>query len=138
MAKTLGFGSVITVASTTGEIDIGQVADAGGPDGSATNVDTTTLDTTGNFRTYARAPVDGGSLNLSVVYDNGLASHNVIGTLYASGTQKTWKVYPGSSTGTAESFTGHVESMGRAITVDDVIRGTFGIKVSGDPGFATT
>ena len=141
MAFAIGHGSVLSAftATTTGTAtEIGQIKSIDGPSGSGTDVDTTTLDTAGNFRTFARGPTDPGELSITVAYDPTVASHQELGTLYASGAEKAWLVYHGSTSGTAQEFKGYVSSLGRAIPLDDLITVDVTIKVSGDPAYTTT
>ena len=138
MAYTIGFGSVLSYTSSTGEINLGQIKNVDGPSGSASDVDTTCLDTVGNFRVFARANVDPGELTFTVAYDPTVDSHQRLGTLYASGTAKTFTVYHGSTSGTASAMTGYVSSLGRAIPLDDLITVDLTIKISGDPDYETT
>jgi hypothetical protein len=138
MAKTVGFGSVLSYTSTTGEINIAQIQNIDGPDGSPTDVDTTTLDSSTNFRTFARGPVDPGNVSMTLVYDPAADSHKRLGTLYSSGTAKTFTIYHGSSTGDSDAITAYVASMSRAIPLDDVITCDVTLKVSGDPVYTTT
>lgn len=138
MAKLIGYGSVLTTTTSTGTREIGQIRSISGPAGSGTDVDTTTLDTTGKFRTFARGPVDPGTVTLSLVYDPTLASHQELGTLYASGTAKNWTVYHGSSTGNTDIFSAYISSMSREIPLDDVISCDVVLKVSGHPQYSST
>lgn len=137
MTKRVGFGSILTCTSSTGTLTIGQIRSIDGPSGSGTDVDTTTLDSSSNFRTFSPGPTDPGELTLDLVYDKALNDHGRLGSYYASQVAKTWTVTDGSSTGPTRAFSGYIKSMGAAIPLDDVITCSVTIKVSGVPGFSS-
>ncbi len=138
MAKIIGYGSVLTTTSSTGTLEHGQIRSISGPAGSASDVDTTCLDSTSNFRTFARGPVDPGEVTLTLAYDPALDTHKRIGTYYANGTVLNWTVYHGSSTGATDIINAYVSSMGREIPLDDLITCEVTLKASGNPNYSTT
>ena len=137
MTKSVGYGSVLSVTSTTGTLEIGQLRSISGPGTDATDVDTTTLDSSTNFRTFVGAVIDPGELSCSVIYDPADTAHTRLAEYHANLSAKTWAVVHASTTGTSQSFSGYVKSLGREIPLDDVITLDFSIKVSGGPGYST-
>ena len=141
MAKQIGYGSVIAVATSTGGagVNIGQVRSIDGPNLSANDVDTTTLDSSSNFRTFIQGLTDPGVVTLEVVLDSTLASGQYPRLVRANQNreQVNFEVYYGSSTGDGFTFNGYVQGIGPQIPLDDLITAEISIKASGDPGFTT-
>ena len=139
MAKIFGYGSAITVQTTTAEIIIGQVRSISGPGDSMDDVDVTCLDSTPAIhREFAPGLSDPGTVDLDLIYDSGNFMHKRLVTYQLARYEKTFKVYPGSTTGTADSFKAYVKDIGREIPLDDLITATLSLKVSGEPGYQTT
>ena len=145
--KMIGFGTTIsmkaTTASTTTYTVLAGLISAPGPDGTADDIDTSTIDNSTdsdlrNFKSYARGQVDPGEMTLTLSYGSTDATSKQLGTLYKSGDNQDWKVTFPSTTATAETFEGYVKSMGRELEKDSMIRRAVGIKVTGWPGFPTT
>jgi hypothetical protein len=138
MAKTIGYGSVLIVAtSTAGEVNVSQIRSISGPGVTGNDVDTTTMDSSSNYRTFVAGLLDPGEMTFSLVYDSTDASHSRLARYMGSRYSTTWKVCQGSSGGTATSFTGYIKGMSREVPMDDVITCDVTLKVSGIPGFTT-
>lgn len=138
MAKSIGYGSVLVVAtSTAGDVNIAQVRSVSGPGVSGNDIDTTTLDSSSNYRTFVGGLLDPGEVSFSLVYDSTDASHSRLARYMGSRYSTTWTVIQGSSGGTATAFTGYVKGMSREIPMDDVITCDVTLKVSGIPGYTT-
>jgi hypothetical protein len=141
MTKIFGYGSVLTVTTTTAETDIGQIRNISGPGASFNDVDTTTLDSSSNYRTFTPGLGDPGEVTFSVIYDTTSAAATMMHvrlTQYMNArSAKTFKAYHGSSTGDVSTFSAYVKGMGREIPLDDVITCDFTLKVSGLPGYST-
>jgi len=137
MAKTIGFGSVLTVTTTTGETDIGQIRSISGPGVSANDVDTTCLDSATNYRTFECGLLDAGEVTFGTVYDTANAMHSRLAYYMGQRSSKTFKVYHGSSTGDSDSFTAYVKGMSREVPLDDLITCDYTLKISGAPGYTT-
>lgn len=133
MSKIFGYRSI--VATSTGEI--GQLTNITGPGTDAADVDTTTMDSSSNFRTFVSGLIDPGEMTLSVMYDPALASHKTLYRAQQNRTQKVFTVYHGSSTGDTDVFTAGVKSVGREIPMDNMITCDFSLKVTGKPGYTT-
>lgn len=138
MAKTVGFGSILYVATTTGGgLEVGQIRSISGPGVSANDVDTTTLDSSSNFRTFTCGLLDPGEVTFATVYDSTCISHARLTYYMGQKSEKTWTVYHGSSAGDTDAFVGYVKAMSREIPLDDVITCDFTLKVTGKPGYTT-
>lgn len=139
MAKNVGYGSVLIVCSTdnTTENNIAQVRSITGPGVSGNDVDTTTMDSTSNYRTFVAGLLDPGELTFNLVYDSTSTTHALLAHLMGERHTGVWKVCIGSTGGTATTFSGHIKGMSREIPLDDVITCDVTVKVSGLPGYTT-
>lgn len=138
MAKNIGYGSVLIVATTTGgEVNIAQVRNISGPGVSGNDVDDTTMDSSSNYRTFQCGLLDPGEVSCSIVYDSTAASHSRLVRYMNTRYSATWKVAEVSTGGTVTTFSGYVKGMGREIPLDDVITCDVTIKVSGIAGYTT-
>ena len=137
MAKTIGYGSILAVTTTTGATEIGQIRNISGPGVSANDVDTTTLDSSSNYSTFACGLLDPGEVSFSVIYDPADSMHQRLAYYAGQRSSKTFTVYHASSTGDTDAFTAYVKGLGREIPLDDVISADITLKVSGTPGYTT-
>lgn len=140
MTKRLGYGSVLIVCSTsdgTTENNIGYVRNISGPGVSGNDIDTTTLDSSSNYRTFTPGLLDPGEVSFQVVYATTLATHKRLARIMGGRISSNWKVIHASSAGAASSFSGYVKAMSREIPMDDLITCDFTVKVSGIPGYTT-
>lgn len=137
MAKNIGYGSVLTVTTTTGAAEIGQIRNISGPGVSANDVDTTTIDSSSNYRTFACGLLDPGEVSFGVIYDPANSMHKRLAYYAGQRITKTFTVYHASSTGDTDAFTAYVKGIGREIPLDDVITADITLKVSGVPGYTT-
>ena len=139
MAKTFGYGSVLAVTTTTGESNIGQLLDITGPGASFSDVDTTTLDSSTNYRTFIAGLGDGGEVTCSLIYAPTTTVHKrLMYYMHNRTAAKTFTAYHGTTAaGTAQTFTAHVKGFSRTITLDDVIKGDLTLKVTGKPGYTS-
>mgnify|MGYP001565766737 FL=1 len=133
MAKTHGYRSIL--ASSTGEV--AQILSISGPGVSFNDIDTTTLDSSSNYRTFASGLGDPGEVTFGLVYDPTHASHKMLARAAQNRTQKTWTAYHGSSTGDTDVFEAYVKGLGREIPMDDVISCDVTMHVTGLPGYTT-
>lgn len=139
MTKTLGFGTVLIVCSSDGttENNVAQVRNISGPGVSANDVDTTTLDSSSNYRTFACGLLDPGEVTFSIVYDPTDGTHTRLADYMGERYTATWKIAQGSSGGTLQTFSGYVKGMSREVPMDDVITCDVTVKVTGVPGYTT-
>lgn len=138
MAKTIGYGSVLVVVSTSGaDITTGQIRNITGPGVSGTDVDTTTMDSSSNYRTFVPGLLDPGEVSFSLVYDPASTTHTRLARFMGERLSTTFKVYHGSTAGNEDSFVGYIKGLSREIPMDDLITADVTIKVSGKPGYDT-
>lgn len=138
MTKYFGYGSILQVTTTTGDLAIGQVKSISGPGVSFGDVDTTCIDSSSNYRTFVPGLGDPGEITLSLVYDPTLRSHKVLAYYMKNRSSKAFKLYHGTTAaGDEDAFTAYVKGMSREIPMDDVITADVTLKLSGIPGLST-
>jgi hypothetical protein len=137
MAKNIGFKSILTVTTTTGAAEIGQIRNISGPGVSANDVDTTCLDSSSNYRTFSCGLLDPGEVTFGVAYDPTMTTHKRLAEYMGTRSAKTFTVYHASSTGDTDAFTAYVKGMGREIPLDDLITCDYTLKVTGIPAYTT-
>ena len=138
MSKLFGYGSVLQVTTTTGDLAIGQVTNISGPGTDAADVDTTTMDSSSNFRTFVPGLIDPGELTFSLAYDPALTSHKRLAYYHGQRQTKAFKLYHGTTAaGDEDAFSGHVKSLGREIPMDNLITCDVTLKITGKPGYTT-
>lgn len=133
MTKIFGYRSI--VATSTGEI--AQLTGVSGPGVDFNEADTTTMDSSSNFRTSVPGLGNSGDLTLSMMYDPALASHKILAEAATNRTVKVFTVYHGSSTGDTDVFSAWVKSIGREIPMDNMITSDVTLHVTGKPGYTT-
>jgi hypothetical protein len=140
MAKNVGYGSVLIVCSSSdgiAENKVAQVRSISGPGVSGNDVDTTTLDSSSNFRTFTAGLLDPGELTFAIAYDPTAVSHTRLYRYCHDRYTANWKVAEGSTGGTVTSFVGYIKGMSREIPIDDMITMDVTIKLTGKPGYTT-
>lgn len=137
MAKAIGYGVTLETTTSTGTLSIAYIRSISGPNSSINDVDTTTLDSTGGFRTFIAGLIDGGEVTCELVYDPSVESHKTLGTRYKARTSQAYTITHPSTTSNS-AFTGYIKSLSREIPLDDVVTCTVGFKVTGNPGFISS
>lgn len=137
MAKRIGYGVTLETTTSTGVLSIGYIRSISGPSAAINDVDTTTLDSTGGFRTFIPGLIDGGEVTCDMLYDPSIESHKTLGTRFKARTSATYTITDPSTTAGA-AFTGYIKGLSREIPLDDVITCSVTFKVSGNPGYATS
>lgn len=137
MTKYVGYRSVLTVTTTTGAAEVGYLRNISGPGVSANDVDTTTLDSSSNYRTFTCGLLDPGEVTFQVVYATTLVTHKRLAYYMGQRQAKTFTVYHGSTSGDSDAFSAYVKGMSREIPMDDLITCDLTLKVSGKPAYTT-
>lgn len=137
MTKTVGYHSILAVTTTTGLTEIGQIRNISGPGVSANDVDTTTLDSSSNYRTFTCGLLDPGEVSFGVVYDPADSMHKRLAYYAGQRSSKLFTIYHGSSAGDTDAFTAYVKGLSREIPLDDVITADLTLKVTGKPAYTT-
>lgn len=136
MAKEIGFGSELTVTTTTAATAIGQIRSISGPNSQVNDVDTTTLDSSTNYRTFIPGLIDPGVVSIEVVSDPTSLVITRLKQYLEAGSVKTFNIYHNTSANTAQ-FTAYVQGIGQEIPLDDLITNTYTFKLTGDAGWTS-
>lgn len=147
--KRIGLGTTISVRPSTftagGSTVFVAVANIvemmSGPDGSAADIDTHTLDD-GNYETHAKGSVNPGTGTMVMAYEPNDTSGVLLAALLAQITpapqwQFTMPARDGSTAHT-ETFSAHVMTMSREVPKNGLITRTVGIQATGNPGFTSS
>ncbi len=147
--RRIGFGTLISVRPSTFAaggstlfVNIANIVEPpSGPDATATDVDTHTLDD-GIFETHSKGSVNPGTGTMTIRYDPTDDSGRVLADLLKQ-TDPTpqWQVtFAAVSTSTAhiETFKGHLMGIARTIPKNGMIQTTISIQASGNPGYTTS
>lgn len=137
MTKHFTYGSVLAVTTTTAETNIGQIVNISGPGSDFDDLDTTTLDSSSNFRTYTPGLANPGELTFTLLYAPTTLSHKRLMYYHNNRSAKTFTVYIGSTAGTATSFSAYVKGFNREIELAGILQGEVTLKVSGKPGWTS-
>lgn len=136
--KVIGNGTTLAVStggSTATATAIGGIMNLAGPDGSAANADTTTLDSTSNYQTWLRGFRDAGEMSFDLAYDPADAGWVKVKAMDSSGVGGTFVVTHPSTSVTDESFKGYISNVGRTIPRDAMITRSITVHATSGPGF---
>lgn len=126
MALARGDAATPTEAFTA----IPQIITLDGPDGSASEIDITTLDSTA--REFAMGLKDSGSISCEAVYDPDNAQHQGLRTDWNGRTLRNFELTLTNNPATVWSFAAYVQTFSVTAGVDDVVRLNFALRISGD------
>ncbi len=147
--RRIGFGTVIAVRPSTFTsggstvfVDIANIIEPpSGPDATAADIDTHTLDD-GIYETHSKGSVNPGTGSMTIRYDPTDDSGRLLADLLAQ-TDPTpeWQVTFAAVQGTTaeiETFSAHLMSLGRTMPKNGMIQTTIGFQASGNPGYTTS
>lgn len=139
MTKFFSYGSVLQVTTTTGDAAIAQVVSINGPGVDFPEVDTTTMDSSSNYRTSVPGLGNPGDVTLSLQYDPAAVTHKRLAYYMGQRSTKAFKLYQGGSTAAndEDAFSAWVKGMGREIPLDGMITCDVTLHVTGKPGYST-
>lgn len=137
MAKYFGYGAVLQVTTTTGDAAIAQVTSISGPGVDFAEVDTTTLDSSSNYRTSVPGLGNSGDVTIGLMYDPTAVSHKRLAYYMGQRSVKSFKLYHGTSAADEDTFSAWVKSIGREIPMDNMITSDLTLHVTGKPGYTT-
>ena len=142
MSKRIGHYSALSFNATTATTDwtnLAYVRSIEGPNVAGDEVESTTLDTTGNYREFVPTLIDPGDLTAEIVWDpesTGTNTHVLLTGLLTARTVTNWKVtLPSSKTCL---FAGWVKSFSPSIPVDDLITASVTIRATSGVTWPTT
>lgn len=126
-----------TASPATTYAQIGQVTSISGPDGSIPEVDVTHLSSTG--KEFIAGLADWGSVSLEVIFDaaDSTNMHELMWTDFIAGTVSTYQIRLSDSPATTFTMTGYPNQYSLNLGVDEAVRATLGIKITGAPTLNT-
>ena len=135
MVSKTGLGATIAYGdSASPEVftAIGKVVDFGGPSESASEVDDTTLDTTGGFTESIAGLKEAGTVECTMNW--GGTNQSQVFTDFDAGTQKNWKLTWPFSPVKSDTFLAWVSAVGKPTTAaDSAITVAFTLQIVGAP-----
>ena len=117
---------------------LAEVKSISGPEMSKEMIDTTSLDSTGGFRTFVPSFKDGGNVSLELFFTRTGYEDLLDDFLDSDNTLLSWIITlpDGQGAGGANTqilFDGHISDLPMNITFDDAVSFSMTIKVSGEP-----
>ena len=134
MTKFFGYRSI--VATSTGEI--AQLTGVSGPGVDFNEADTTTMDSSSNYRTSVPGLGNPGDLTIGLMYDPTAVPHKRLAYYMGQRSVKAFKLYHGTTAaGDEDTFSAWIKSLGREIPMDGMITADITLHVTGKPGYTT-
>lgn len=142
MTKFSAFGTEIAWDPAGGSsfTAIAQVASIDGPSITREEIDVTTHDSLEMWREFIKSLKDGGEVSFDLVFDPDLGTHNTTTGLLSDYSQDqtiaTWRLTFPDTTNTTWTFPGFITEFGVTAAIDDALKASITIKVSGKPTLA--
>lgn len=130
--SSFGFGGTLKIGSFT----VSDMTNISGPGFSADMMDSTTHDTTDNFRTFVKGLIDAGELSVDAYYDYDKNGYTVSVLLATTTLQSVTFTMPTTPSKTVFTCNGHVAGYEPTDPVDDLIGMSITIKISGKPALS--
>lgn len=126
-----------TASPVTTYAQIGQVTSISGPDGNIPEVDVTHLSSTG--KEFIAGLADWGSVSLEVIFDAATTStmHEQIWNDFLAGTVTYYQLRLSDSPATTITMQAYPNQYSLNLGVDEAVRATLGLKITGAPTLAT-
>jgi hypothetical protein len=107
---------------------IPQVTNLSGPDGSASEIDVTNLSSTA--KEFILGLKDEGSISMDIIWDERLASHASLRSLFASGASNNFRISDAGSPIKNYTFPAFVSTLSMSSGVDEVQRASVNLRIS--------
>jgi len=128
----IGWSSTIKLHNGTTLIELAEVDSVTVPDDQADEVEVTHYKSPDRRKEYISGLIDGGELEIQMNYIAGTATDLLLTAAKAAGDVRPWEVtIPNGGSGWKFSGAGFVKSYTKDIPVDDVMKATATIRVSG-------
>ena len=108
---------------------VGQITDLSGPDGSAAEIDISTLDSTA--KEFAMGLMDEGSFSFEMVFDPANAQHVGVRDDRTNKTLRNWQVVLPDGSSTTIAFAAYITGFSLAAPGDEVWRASVTLRISG-------
>lgn len=132
--SSFGFGATLNIGGFT----LSDMTSIGGPGFSADTLDTTTHDSSNNFRTFIKGLIDAGELSVDAYYDYDKNGYTMSVMLATTTLQSVTLVMPTTPSKTTFYCNGHVTGYEPITPIDDLIGMSITVKISGKPVIAKT
>lgn len=109
--------------------DIAEINSIAGPNKSRDTIDTTSLDSTGGYRTFIGGFRDGGTVTLPMNFTRD--TYEVMNTDFESDDLQNYEIYLPDAENTSFEFEALVTELGLGIPADDKVTADVTLKVSG-------
>jgi predicted secreted protein len=124
-----GVGTKFRRWDGTNWVDIAEINSINGPGKSRDTIDTTSLDSTGGYRTFKGGFRDGGTVTLGMNFTR--ETYDLMNTDFESDDLQNYEIYLPDAENTSFEFEALVTELGLAIPTDDKITADVTLKVSG-------
>lgn len=131
---TFSYDADTNVGGSPTYVALGEVSDITPPSISKDVIDTTHHGSTGGVRTFVGGLVDNGEMSVTVNYDPATASQTALRDLAKTantGAVSAFKIAYNNTDASTLEFDGIVTGFEQSTPIDDVIKATITIKVSG-------
>jgi predicted secreted protein len=126
---TAGVGTKFRRWSGSNWVNIAEINSITGPNKSRDTIDTTSLDTTGGYRTFIGGFRDGGTVTLPMNFTRD--GYDLMNTDFEADVLNNYEIFLPDLEYTSFEFEGLVTELGLAIPTDDKITADVTIKISG-------
>ena len=128
--KSQGAGLFMSdLASPEVYTEITGIVSVQGPDGSASEIDTTALSDTA--KTYSMGLPDEGTLTIEAIHDPSNTQHEALRAARAAQTLQNFSLRLSDSPQTQYNFSAFVPSFSLSAGVDDVVKASYTLRISG-------
>lgn len=124
-----GVGTIFRRWDGSAYQDIGQINSISGPTMTRNTIDTTSLDTTGGYRTFIAGFRDPGTITLNMNFTRD--TYEVMKDDFESDTEKDYEILLPDVENTSLNFSGLVTELPLDIPTDDKVTANVTIKISG-------
>ena len=127
-----GVGTVIRRwdSGASGWVNLTEVKSIDGPNMTRETYDTTSLDTTGGYRTFIAGFRDGGTVSMDLNFTR--TGYDILKADFENDDLQNYEIVLPDAEATSFEFEGLVSELGTAIPNDDVVSAAVSIKVSGE------
>lgn len=139
MAKIKCKGTVLSQEIATVMTAVAQITSLDISGTESETYDSTTLDVSDAYKTYdPTGYTEPGTLDFELFYDPALSGHHAVTDLLSTPALCDWQVKYADTGATTQDVTSAGLSFGVTVAMDDGLKGSASLKLTGDPNFATT
>lgn len=136
MAKLVGKGTVLKQDIASVLTAVAQITDISLSGAGTETFDSTDLSTTKWKEFASTGYANPGTANFGLFYDPALVGHQTITDEIGVTAAESWQIAYSNASST-QSFTAFVQDFGVNIVMNDAVKATVALQITGDPGFTT-